>query len=104
MGKFKVGYDLASFAVSLVLSLLFFGRIVGIGVGSVACAFLNGILISFWCRVIERFFDFSPRFREGQSEAREHGMYMQKYCGCIFSEEDRYMAAKRKKKQKQAGV
>ena len=28
-------------------------------------------------------------------------MYMQKYCGCIFSEEDRYMAAKRKKKQKQ---
>ena len=33
--------------------------------------------------------------------AREHGMYMQKYSGCIFSEEDRYMAAKRKKKQKQ---
>lgn len=62
MGKFKVGYDLASFAVSLVLSLLFFGKIIGIGVGSVACAFLNGVLIAFWCRVIEKFFDFSPRF------------------------------------------
>lgn len=35
-------------------------------------------------------YDFSPRFREGQAEARELGMYMQKYCGCIYSEEDRY--------------
>ncbi len=40
--------------------------------------------------------DFSPRFREGQDKARELGLYMQKYCGCIFSEEDRYR--KRKKK------
>ena len=62
MGKFKVGYDLTSFGISLVLSFLFFGKVVGIGVGSIACAFLNGVLISFWCRVIEKFFDFSPRF------------------------------------------
>ena len=40
--------------------------------------------------------DFRPRFREGQERARELGLYMQKYCGCIFSEEDRY----RKKKKK----
>jgi predicted adenine nucleotide alpha hydrolase (AANH) superfamily ATPase len=38
--------------------------------------------------------DFRPRYREGQKEAREAGLYMQKYCGCIFSEEERY-AAKR---------
>ena len=25
-----------------------------------------------------------------QQEARELGLYMQKYCGCVFSEEDRY--------------
>jgi len=31
-----------------------------------------------------------PHFREGNKEAREKGLYMQKYCGCIFSEEDRY--------------
>ena len=42
--------------------------------------------------------DFSPRFREGQDKARELGLYMQKYCGCIFSEEDRYK--KRPKKEK----
>lgn len=41
--------------------------------------------------------DFRPLFQEGQAFAREQGMYMQKYCGCIFSEEDRYMAARRKK-------
>jgi len=34
--------------------------------------------------------DFRPGFREGQAEARELGLYMQKYCGCVFSEEDRY--------------
>ena len=34
--------------------------------------------------------DFRIGFREGQAKARELGMYMQKYCGCIFSEEDRY--------------
>ncbi len=34
--------------------------------------------------------DFRPGFRQGQAEARELGLYMQKYCGCIFSEEDRY--------------
>ena len=35
--------------------------------------------------------DFRPLFREGQTFAREHGFYMQKYCGCVFSEEERYL-------------
>ena len=34
--------------------------------------------------------DFRPGFRSGQQQARELGLYMQKYCGCVFSEEDRY--------------
>ena len=42
--------------------------------------------------------DFSPRFREGQDKARELGLYMQNYCGCVFSEEDRYRKRKKKKK------
>lgn len=33
-------------------------------------------------------------FREGQKLAREKGIYMQKYCGCIFSEEERYLKIK----------
>ena len=35
--------------------------------------------------------DFRPYFRAGQDFAREHGFYMQKYCGCVFSEEERYL-------------
>ncbi len=38
--------------------------------------------------------DFRPYFREGQKIAREKGIYMQKYCGCIFSEEERYLKIK----------
>ena len=34
--------------------------------------------------------DFRVGFKEGQTKARELGLYMQKYCGCVFSEEDRY--------------
>ena len=35
--------------------------------------------------------DFRPYFRAGQEKARESGMYIQKYCGCVFSEEERYL-------------
>ena len=35
--------------------------------------------------------DFRPYFKDGQNFAREHGFYMQKYCGCVFSEEERYL-------------
>jgi predicted adenine nucleotide alpha hydrolase (AANH) superfamily ATPase len=35
--------------------------------------------------------DFRPLFREGRAQARAAGFYMQKYCGCIFSEEERYL-------------
>lgn len=31
--------------------------------------------------------DFRIGFRVGQAKARELGLYMQKYCGCVFSEE-----------------
>lgn len=34
--------------------------------------------------------DFRPYFRSGQEKARALGFYMQKYCGCVFSEEERY--------------
>ena len=36
--------------------------------------------------------DFRVGFRRGQAIARELGLYMQKYCGCIFSEESRYLS------------
>ena len=44
--------------------------------------------------------DFRPNFRNGNQTAREEGLYMQKYCGCIFSEEDRYIKQINRDKEK----
>lgn len=38
--------------------------------------------------------DFRVGFRQGQEKAKELGLYRQKYCGCVFSEEDRYLRHK----------
>ena len=35
--------------------------------------------------------DFRPYFKDGQVFARQQEFYMQKYCGCVFSEEERYL-------------
>ncbi len=43
-----------------------------------------------------RYFDFRPGYRESVSISREMGLYRQGYCGCIFSEEDRYARPGRK--------
>jgi hypothetical protein len=43
--------------------------------------------------------DFRIGFREGQNKAREIGLYMQKYCGCIFSEEMSSLARQKKDKE-----
>lgn len=40
--------------------------------------------------------DFRPLFRQGQAEARTLALYLQKYCGCVFSEEERYAKRPRK--------
>ena len=44
-------------------------------------------------------FDFRPFFRAGQERIRSMDLYMQKYCGCIYSEEDRYARKKEKIKR-----
>lgn len=50
---------------------------------------------------IEFFYeDFRHNFREGNKKAREMGLYMQKYCGCVFSEEDRYRRQIERDKEK----
>ena len=39
--------------------------------------------------------DFRPFFKEGQEKAAQLGLYRQKYCGCVFSEEDRFLLGKK---------
>lgn len=37
--------------------------------------------------------DWRPRWREGVARSRELDLYRQAYCGCIYSERDRYLGA-----------
>ena len=44
--------------------------------------------------------DFRPGWQEGIDMSMEMGLYRQPYCGCIFSEEERYSRELRKAKHK----
>ncbi len=39
--------------------------------------------------------DWRPLWFEGKRISKEEDMYRQKYCGCIFSEEERYLGGKK---------
>ena len=48
--------------------------------------------------------DFREGWREGQDEARRIGLYMQKYCGCVFSEEESGIGREIARKLQKRGV
>lgn len=58
----KTVYDCCSLAAALVLSLLFFGTIRGIGIGTVVCAFVYGSLIRMFQTLYSKHFRFTDRF------------------------------------------
>ena len=64
LGKFKTGYDCCSLLLGVVFSFAFFGfgKFVGIRLGTVVCAALNGTLVAFNSRLVDKFFDFEDRF------------------------------------------
>ncbi len=63
--KFKTVYDCTSCVVGIVLSfaLFGFGKFVGIGIGTVICALLNGFLIGLFSKFFEKHFYFTDRFK-----------------------------------------
>jgi len=58
----KTVYDCCSLAISIALSLIFFGSIVGIGIGTVVCAFLYGYIIRIFQTLCNKLFCFTDRF------------------------------------------
>ncbi len=48
-------------------------------------------------RVSFVYFDFRDGYRQGHNKAREMGLYMQQYCGCVYSERDRFIDMKPEK-------
>ncbi|HUT02355.1 MAG TPA: epoxyqueuosine reductase QueH [bacterium] len=42
------------------------------------------------------YFDFRVGWKEGILESKRMGLYRQQYCGCIFSEQERYLQKKKR--------
>ena len=63
LGKFKTAYDCCSLLLGIIFSFAFFGfgSFVGIRLGTVVCAAVNGTLVAFNSRLVEKFFDFEDR-------------------------------------------
>lgn len=64
IGKVKTAYDCTLCVVSIVLSFCFFGlwHFEGMGVGTIICALVNGVIISMYSRLYDRVFEFKDRF------------------------------------------
>ena len=61
--RFKTAYDIASCLIAIILSFLFFGFgvYVGVRLGTILCAFVNGTIIGFFSRFLEKRFAFADR-------------------------------------------
>lgn len=60
--KTKYVYDICSFLLSAVMSLIFFREIRIIGIGTFVSAAVNGPMITFFGHTMEKYLDFSPAF------------------------------------------
>ena len=60
--KLKTLYDCSALALSIFLSLVFFGTLQGIGIGTAVCAFVNGFLIRSFTALFKKHFLFRDAF------------------------------------------
>lgn len=62
--KYKLLFDGTCLAVSVALSFILFGRLNGIGIGTVIMTLCNGFIIGFFGKVFDKFFVFEPAFKK----------------------------------------
>lgn len=60
--KFKTGFDIIFLTISLIMTLLFFRKFVGIGVGTLITTLVNGFLIGNFGKLLDKFFEVKPLF------------------------------------------
>lgn len=61
--KFKRIYDFMCLSISVLLSLILFKNIKGIGIGTVVLTLINGVLIGFFDKILSKLFEFNPMFK-----------------------------------------
>ena len=59
---FKTCFDCSFLIISFVMSYALFGKLVGIGIGTVIMAFCNGVMIEQFQKIIDRYFICIPYF------------------------------------------
>ncbi|MBR1810746.1 MAG: hypothetical protein IJ766_03725 [Clostridia bacterium] len=59
--KFKIGFDAVFLMISVGMTLFLFRKFVGVGIGTVIMTCLNGLLIGFFGKQLDRCFEFFPR-------------------------------------------
>ena len=64
VGRVKIIYDLCSCAIAILMSFAFFGfgHFEGIKAGTIICAACNGLLISYFSKKYDQYFEFKDRF------------------------------------------
>lgn len=62
--RFKTGYDITSMLIGVILSFCFFGFgvFVGVRIGTLICALLNGFMIGRFSALLEKRFEFRDAF------------------------------------------
>ncbi len=63
LSKCKTAYDFISCAVAILLSFALLGALKGVYWGTVFCALVNGTIIGWMGKGMEKIFDFSPKWK-----------------------------------------
>ncbi len=64
--KFKIGFDCSMLVLSLLMTLLIFRKLVGVGIGTLIMCAVNGALIGFFDRLLSRWFRFPALFPKAE--------------------------------------
>ena len=60
----KTCVDISCLAASVIMTLTFFGKFAGINWGTAVMAVLNGTLIGFFSKMLDKVIDFEPKFKK----------------------------------------
>lgn len=60
LSKFKTCFDFSCLAVACIMTLVLFRKFVGVGIGTLIMTVLNGTIIGFFNKIIEKYVDTTP--------------------------------------------
>ena len=55
-------FDYGMLAMSIILTLCFFGKFVGVGIGTIVLTLVNSHLIRLWGKFLDKFTESEPMF------------------------------------------